>query len=178
MKRIFRRFPLLLLLSLCFTFTGCGGDATDLLAYQAREMRLAVSYERGGVTYAGEVWLAAGGEGRDLTVTYTSPETVRGVCYGRTNGTVSASYGAHTVAADEDTLLPLSLFSIPRDAKVMSIDKTEEGRTAVLAKGETVYTLRFRGDGEIPYFLSCESGGAYLALTVEKDLSSALGSAE
>ena len=178
MKRIYRLFPLLVLLSLCLFFTGCGGDATDLLAYQAREMRLAVSYERGGVTYAGEVWLAAGGEGRDLTMTYTSPDAVRGVSYRRTGGTVTASYGAHSVAANEDTLLPLSLFSIPRDAKVMSIDKTEEGRTAVLAKGETVYTLCFHGDEEIPCFLSCESSGAYLALTVEKDLSSALGSAE
>lgn len=178
MKRIYRLFPLLVLLSLCLFFTGCGGDATDLLAYQAREMRLAVSYERGGVSYTGEVWLAAGGEGRDLTLTYTAPDAVRGVSYRRTGGTVTASYGAHSVAASEDTLLPLSLFSIPRDAKVMSIDKTEEGRTAVLAKGETVYTLCFHGDEEIPCFLSCESSGAYLALTVEKDLSSALGSAE
>ena len=178
MKRIYRLFPLLVLLSLLLTFTGCGGDANDLLAYQAREMRLAVLYERGGVTYAGEVWLAAGGEGRDLTLTYTAPDAVRGVSYRRTGGTVTASYGAHTVAASEDTLLPLSLFSIPRDAKVTPIDKTEEGRTAVLAKGETVYTLCFLGDWEIPCFLSCESGGAYLALTVEKDLSSALGSAE
>lgn len=178
MKRIYRRFPLLLLLSLCLTFTGCGGDATDLLAYQAGEMRLAVSYERSGVTYAGEVWLAAGGEGRDLSVTYTAPDAVRGVCYRRTGGTVTASYGAHTVTATEDTLLPLSLFSVPRDAKVMSIDKTEEGRTAVLAKGETVYTLCFRGDGEIPCFLSCESGNTYLALTVDEVLSNVPGSAE
>lgn len=178
MKRIYRLFPLLVLLSLCLFFTGCGGDATDLLAYQTREMRLAVSYERGGVSYAGEVWLAAGGEGRDLTLTYTAPDAVRGVSYRRMGGTVTASYGAHSVAASEDTLLPLSLFSIPRDAKVMSINKTDEGRTAVLAKGETVYTLCFHGDEEIPCFLSCESSGAYLALTVEKDLSSALGSAE
>ena len=175
-RRLARRLSscfTLLFLDACLTCgVSCGGSAEALLAYQSRALSLTIAYERGGVSYEAAVTLAAGGEGRDATLTYLAPESLAGMTYARTGGEITVTRGSITSTASGDALLPLSLFAIPVEAKVTGIERTEGGRVATLLAGNAVYTLAFADGQEIPVSLSrAEDGAEYLALTVKEALS-------
>jgi hypothetical protein len=170
MKHTFLTGALLLLLLVCLC--ACEGEPT-LTAYQTRPLHLLVAFETEGTPFEAEVTLSAGGEGRDLTLTYTAPAEVAGLTITRTDGTCTARQGEMTIPMGTlaAALEPLTLFCIPSGARVTGIEKEDETRTATLTWGSAVYTLRFEGASDIPTFLCRTEGGTTLALTVKEILS-------
>ncbi len=135
-----KRILLFLIMSALILFSSCAPRQNDPLAYQNGSLTAEVIFEKNGTKLGALIELGPMNEGaRDAKITFTSPESVKGMTVERQNEHLIAKLDELCITPNEHALALADLFSL--DGTITNTE-VQNGLTLITLSGaDTDYTL-------------------------------------